>query len=726
MTATSAALAVELARGAPGRSRRRRPARRNSRTHIRSWPRRRLDEDQSLSQVRLNRKINPIANSPTVVNDPLGQVLSEALSQVQTEENKSNRIIPEEHVFTYDWSIKRLPTADKRNLLITAALPYVNNVPHLGNIIGAVLSADVFARFSRLRGHQVLFVCGTDEYGTATETKALEEGATCQEVCDRYYQLHASIYEWFQIRFDHFGRTSTPLQTAITHDIFKCLYGKGFFLEQPVEQSWCDTCQRFLADRYVEGECPLCHFPDARGDQCDGCGKLMQPTELLRARCKLCRHAPSVRSSTHLFLDLTRLQPQCEAWVEEAAKKGSWSPNSLAIAKAWLHDGLKPRCMTRDLKWGTSVPLEHFGDKVFYVWFDAPIGYLSITANYFLGENDEKGTPVTLSTGSQANGIKQDEARLGGWEKWWKNPEQVQLYQFMGKDNVPFHTVIFPSTLLGCRPDQNFTLLHHINTTEYLTYEGGKFSKSRKQGIFGTDARDSGISASAWRYYLLACRPEVMDTAFTWDDFAAKHNGELLANLGNLVNRVTKFVVAKRGTPASPESYKSKEELKVDDGRDYLAIETDLREKVAASIDVYLDAMEKVELRAGLKHCMAISSSVNAFLTQSKLDGKLATEHPIKCARVLLMALDCIYLLATLIEPFLPGTSQNILEILRVPMRKLPISGSQYSSNELLFPVGHAIGTPKPLFARIEEGLVKELRGKFAGSPETSNKPKKA
>ena len=308
-----------------------------------------------------------------------------------------------------------------------------------------MLSADVYARFCRLRGYNVVYVCGTDEYGTATETKAIEAGKTPQEICDYYHAIHADIYRWFDISFDHFGRTTTQQQTDIAQDIFNKCDSNGYLLADELEQLFCETDNRFLADRFVEGTCPHCAYPDARGDQCDSCGKLLNAIELIQPKCKLCKTAPIVRRSSHLFLDLGKLQHESlAAWVDERQVEGGWTDNAINITKAWLDGGLKPRCITRDLKWGTPVPKAGYEDKVFYVWFDAPIGYISITANY---------TPQ--------------------WEQWWKSPHNVQLYQFMGKDNVPFHCVIFPASLMGTRDP--WTLVHHIDATEYLNYEGIKF-----------------------------------------------------------------------------------------------------------------------------------------------------------------------------------------------------------------------------------------------------------
>lgn len=320
-------------------------------------------------------------------------------------------------------------------------------------------------RYCKARNYNTLYVCGTDEYGTATETKALEEKVTPRELCDKYNALHAAIYKWFDIGFDHFGRTTTDAQTEISQEMFLKLHENGYLLQESMTQLYCEKHDGFLADRFVEGTCPKCGYDDARGDQCDTCGTLLDPKDLINPRCKLDGHTPIPRESQHIFLDLEKLQPEVQAWVKKSSEEGKWSRNGVNITEAWLKDGLHKRCITRDLKWGVPVPLKGFEGKVFYVWFDACIGYVSITANY---------TP--------------------DWKKWWRNKEaETQLYQFMGKDNVPFHTIVFPATQIGTR-DNDWTMLHHISTTEYLQYEGGKFSKSRGIGVFGNSAEDTGVA----------------------------------------------------------------------------------------------------------------------------------------------------------------------------------------------------------------------------------------
>lgn len=401
---------------------------------------------------------------------------------------------------------------DKRNVLITSALPYVNNEPHLGNLIGAVLSADVFARYCRLMGYNTLYICGTDEYGTATETKALLEKKEPREICDFYNKIHTEVYKNFDIDFDYFGRTTTDKHTEIVQHIFNTGNENGYMLKRDVHQVYCENCVRFLADRFVYGKCPKCEYEKASGDQCDACQSSFEASELKEPRCFVCNSLVIEKESSHLFLDLEKIEPELYKFYEEAHNKYHWSTNSVAITSAWFKQGIKPRCITRDLKWGVSVPMSGYEEKCFYVWFDAPIGYISITANY-----------------------------TDSWKDWWMNPDNVELFQFMGKDNVPFHTIFFPASLLATK--ENWTLLNHISTTEYLNYEDKKFSKRNNIGVFGSDVKTvPEISIDLWRYYLLSIRPENSDSQFKWDEFSIKINNDLKNNIGNFCNRILKFL----------------------------------------------------------------------------------------------------------------------------------------------------------------------------------------
>uniref|UniRef100_A0A8C3HWE0 Methionine--tRNA ligase, cytoplasmic n=1 Tax=Chrysemys picta bellii TaxID=8478 RepID=A0A8C3HWE0_CHRPI len=544
-----------------------------------------------------------------------------------------------------------LPVEGKRNILITSALPYVNNVPHLGNIIGCVLSADVFARYCRLRNWNTLYVCGTDEYGTATETKALEEGLTPQQICDKYNAIHAQIYRWFDISFDYFGRTTTAHQTTIAQDIFRRLLERDMLLTDTVDQLRCERCQRFLADRFVEGTCPFCNYEEARGDQCDKCGKLINAVELKKPQCKVCKDSPVVKSSQHLFLDLPKLEGLLDKWLEQSWATGDWTANSRFITRSWIRDGLKPRCITRDLKWGTPVPLDGFRDKVFYVWFDAPIGYLSITANY----TDQ-------------------------WERWWKNPQQVQLYNFMAKDNVPFHSVVFPCTLLGA--EDNYTLVNHLIATEYLNYEDGKFSKSRGMGVFGDMAQDTGIPADIWRFYLLFLRPEGQDSAFSWTDLMLKNNSELLNNLGNFVNRAGMFVCKFFGGRVPPM------ELGADDKR--------LLAHVTLELHQYNQLLEKVRPRCPVLVC-----------------SRRAT----RAGTVTGVAVNIASLISVMLQPYMPSISATIQRQLCVPQACNVLTDTFLC----LLPPGHQIGTVTPLFQKLESEQIEALRKRFGGGQVSPN-----
>ncbi|KAL8874157.1 MAG: hypothetical protein Q9174_000462 [Haloplaca sp. 1 TL-2023] len=576
---------------------------------------------------------------------------------------------------------KILPKPGQRNILITSALPYVNNVPHLGNIVGSVLSADVFSRYCKARGYPTLYICGTDEYGTATETKALEEGMTPRELCDKYAKVHAQIYDWFEIGFDIFGRTSTPQQQNIVQHIFRKLYENDYLMEKASRQPYCEKHKSFLADRFIEGTCPKCGYDDARGDQCDSCGSVdYEPLDLIKPRCKLDPEVtPIARDTRHIHLRLDKLQSEIESWSQKASSKGDWSRNSKTITESWLRQGLRDRGISRDLRWGVPIPLDVFlderereiyKDKVFYVWFDACIGYVSITANY-----------------------------TKDWEQWWRDPKNVQLYQFMGKDNVPFHTVIFPGSQIGT--GENWTMLHHLSTTEYLNYESGKFSKSRGIGVFGNNARDTNVPADVWRYYLLKNRPETGDTQFEWKSFIDGNNTELLAKLGNFVNRVIKLVNSKIYNSVIP---------------DYTARYSDptfdaAKAEINGLLKQYLADMEAVSLRAGVQTAMHIAQAGNTFLQSNGFDNKLAANEPEKAAAVTGIAINIIYLCASVFEPYLPATSKSILEQLQMPFLSIP---DHWTADDIK--PGHEIGKAKYLFSLIDPKKEDEWRTLFGGT----------
>ncbi len=362
--------------------------------------------------------------------------------------------------------------------LITSALPYINGIKHLGNLVGSMLPADVYARFLRQEGEEVLYICGTDEHGTPAEIAALEEGLDVAEFCTRQYQRQAEVYEKFGLSFDYFGRTSSPEQRELTQDFYRSLDEHGFIEEREISQVYSVTDERFLPDRYVEGTCPNCGYEKARGDQCENCTKMLNPTDLINPRSAVSGSTDvEIRTSRHLFLRLDQLSGEVREWVDAQT---DWPNLTKSIAYKWLDEGLQSRGITRDLKWGVPVPKAGFEDKVFYVWFDAPIGYVSATKAW--GEQEGKD-----------------------WKSWWYKADDVHYTQFMAKDNLPFHTIMWPATILGTR--EPWKMADYIKGFNWLNYYGGKFSTSSKRGVFVDQALDIA-AADYWRYMLIASAPE--------------------------------------------------------------------------------------------------------------------------------------------------------------------------------------------------------------------------
>lgn len=550
-----------------------------------------------------------------------------------------------------------------------------------------MLSADIFSRYNKARGRPTLYVCGTDEYGTATETQALKEGVTPEELCAKYNKIHAEVYEWFEIGFDIFGRTPTKHHTEISQHIFTQLHERNLLAEHVNSQPFCEKHGKFLADRFVEGTCPKCGYDDARGDQCDKCGSLLDPLDLINPRCKVDGATPITKETTHTYLRLDVLQPKVEEWAHASIEKGGWSKNARVITEAWLKQGLKERGITRDLSWGVPVPLPGYEHKVLYVWFEACIGYPSITANY----TDE-------------------------WKQWWYNPENVQLYQFLGKDNVPFHSVIFPACQIGT--EDNWTKLHHLSATEYLNYENGKFSKSRGIGVFGNNAKETGVPPDVWRYYLLKNRPESGDTQFEWRPFIEGNNSELLAKLGNFVNRIIKLVNSPKAYSGIipdfdahnlPESFKNS-----------LAEITDL-------IKQYLAEMEAVHLRNGVLVAMKIAEAGNGLIQAHRLDNALIASDPKLAAAVIGTVINLIYLTSAIFEPYLPATTASIRKQLNSGFLQIP-SEEDVEAGWLptYIKPGHKIGQAEYLFTKIDEKKAEEWREYFGGNQEEREKKRKA
>ena len=558
-------------------------------------------------------------------------------------------------------------------ILITSALPYVNGVPHLGHLVGCLLPSDVYARYMRMMGHEVLYVCGTDEHGTPSEVGAAKEGMDVADYCLKYHNRHKEAYDAFNLSFDYFGRTSSEQNREITYHIFEQLDKNGLIAEESIKQIFPIDDNRFLPDRYVTGTCPHCGYDKARGDQCENCTKVLDPTELINPRSTISGSTNlEVRETKHLFLNLPKLEKQLAEWVK--SKEPFWPDVAYSIAQKWLKEGLRPRCITRDLKWGFPVPKKGFEDKVFYVWFDAPIGYLGITKQWA----DEK--PGERS-----------------WKDWWLDAKDVYYVQFMGKDNVPFHSISFPATLLGT--GENWTKVDYLKGMSYLTFEGGKFSKSEQRGVFAEDAVKE-FPADYWRYWLISNAPEASDSSFTFDLFAGVVNKDLNGVLGNFVSRVMKMTASKIGAevPAGGEMTEVEEKLIAD-----------LQEKA----DNYCKYMEGLEFKKAMNELRAIWVDGNNYISVTEPWTVIKTD-PARAAAILRVCLNLIRIYALLSAPVMPETSAKILAKFGLNAADMPVLKGFNAAKEIeALQPGHKFEVGDALFERIAPEKTEELKAKY-------------
>jgi methionyl-tRNA synthetase len=500
--------------------------------------------------------------------------------------------------------------------LITSALPYVNGVKHLGNLVGSLLPADVHARFRRQVGDEVLFICGTDEHGTPTELAAAEAKLPIREFCDRQHARQADIYRRFGLSFDYFGRSSAAENHALTQHFYRRLDAAGFIEERDVHQIWSARDRRFLPDRYVLGTCPRCAHREARGDQCEACGTLLDPSELIEARSAISGDkALEWRSSRHLFLRQSLLVERLRAFIDT---RDGWPSFVASLAKGWLSSELRDRCITRDLSWGVQVPRPGFENKVFYVWFDAPIAYIAITCAW------------------QAC----DPARRH-WRDWWYASESTRYIQFLGKDNVPFHALSFPATLFGA--GEPWKTVDVIKGFHWLTYAGGKFSTSKGRGVF-TDVALEELPADLWRWWLIANAPESSDTDFTVDRFVAEVNKDLADVFGNLVNRVLLYA-ARTFDHRVPSNGQI--------GADERALASEVRARLA----VIRKRHEELDFRRAAAETRALWVLANAFLQCTAP----WSSSPDRAAVVTRVALNLVKLCATAAHSIIPCLSSVVL-----------------------------------------------------------------
>ncbi len=572
-------------------------------------------------------------------------------------------------------------------ILVTSALPYINGVKHLGNLVGSMLPACAYARFMRMRGHEVLFVCATDEHGTPAELAAAKAGQPVAEYCAAMHAVQKRLGEGFRLSFDWFGRSSSARNRELTQHFAGRLWEAGLIAEVMTRQVYSPADGRFLPDRYVEGICPNCGYDKARGDQCENCTKQLDPTDLISPRSAISGATDlEVRETKHLMLRQSALRDRLRAWIDGQT---DWPVLSTSIARKWLDDGdgLQDRGITRDLDWG--VPVRRGAEdwpgmegKVFYVWFDAPIEYIGATAEW-------------------ADATGQGEA---GWRRWWREDEgaaDVRYLQFMAKDNIPFHTLSFPATLMGANFDgaEPWKLVDYIKGFNWLTYEGGKFSTSQGRGVFMDQALDL-LPGDYWRWWLLANAPEGSDSDFAWAAFQAGVNKDLADVLGNFVSRIAKFCRSKFGEA-------------VPDGGDWGPEEAALAAELQRRLDAHAAAMEAVEIRRAAAELRAIWVAGNEYLARAAPWTTVKTD-PQAAAVATRVGLNLIRLYAIVSRPFIPAASDAMLAALGLDAAAAVWPDSAEAALQAL-PPGHAFTVPDNLFAKMDDAAREALEARFGG-----------
>jgi len=572
-------------------------------------------------------------------------------------------------------------------ILVTSALPYANGPIHLGHLAGAYLPADIFVRYHRLKGNDVVYMCGSDEHGVPIMLRARSEGVSPQKIVDRYHELNKKSFAGFGMSFDYYGRTSSPVHHQTSQDFFRRLAGKDIFILKKEKQLYDPEAKIFLADRFVRGTCPVCGYEDAYGDQCEKCGSSLSPKELKNPRSAVTNATPVLKETIHWYLPLSSFQQRLETWIDSHPE---WKPNALGQIKSWFNDGLNDRAVTRDLPWGVEVPkdiAEKYGvdasGKVLYVWFDAPIGYISATREWA----QQKGNPDL-------------------WKEYWQR-EDTRLVHFIGKDNIVFHCIIFPAMLMA---HGDYVLPDNVPANEFLNLEGNKLSTSRNYAVWLDDYLQK-FEPDSLRYVLAGNMPETRDTDFSWRDFQARHNNELADILGNFVNRTMTFV----------QKYF---DGRVPDAHEPDTLDKELIERLNSAPAQLGQRIDSYQFKAYVRELMDLARFANKYFND-KEPWKTRKADPDSCATTLNLCLQTVSRLSVLCEPLLPFTARRLWKMLQI--------GSEHrwgDTRTLALAVGHQLGEPEILFKKIEdeaiEAEVQRLRQALSGPAPEAREEEKA
>jgi len=549
--------------------------------------------------------------------------------------------------------------------LVTSAWPYINFVPHLGNIVSSILSADVVARYYRLKGDDVVYVTGSDEHGTPIEIEAVRLNIPPKQLTDRNHANVVDLFSRWGIAFSNYTRTENPVHKEFVRNFLLKIYENGYIFTQETEQLYCPKCDRFLPDRFVEGTCPHCGYASARGDQCDSCGNLLEPINLLQPRCAICNSAPIKERRKHWYFDLPKLSEKLRDYIQNNEQLPD---NARNFTLNILKDGLKPRPVTRDNKWGIPSPFPGSEGKTIYVWVEAVLGYLSATVEYFKRMGEEER-----------------------WKEYWFDKEVKTLY-FIGKDNIPFHTIILPALLLATHEDYN--LPWTVHSTEFLMFDGQAFSKSRRIGIWIDEALEL-FPADYWRYALMSIRPEVKDTNFSWKTFIEKVNCDLNDTLGNFVHRTLTFINRQfDSTVPQPSSLDEKDKAVLEDAKEI--------------VNKTAERMEIFKLQEALRYAISLSHLGNRYFNEKEPWKTIKTNRQ-ESANTLYVAAQTVKQSAIILEPFIPFTAEKLWKLLNLPGS---VHEQTWNETEKELSPDHKINKSKPLFSKIDESE-EELQAKL-------------